>query len=140
MVNKVAESFYGSYLIKWRKIMGKSEESQESNFLETLDDLIFHMNESRMTFSILNVTSLIVAPISIIVALFFLFHPGFIRLLLLNQFFLGVIFLLYVILTVVISTVWLIVGLKEHRFLSKWNNRFRKYLTLKEKIDRELGD
>ncbi len=120
--------------------MGKSEENQESNFLETLDDLIFHMNESRMTFSIVNITSLIVAPISILVALFFLFHPGFIRLLLINQFVLGVIFLLYIIFTVVLSTVWLIVGLKEHRFLSKWNNRFRKYLTLKEKIDRELGD
>jgi predicted RND superfamily exporter protein len=50
----------------------------------------------------------------------------------------GLIFFLYLIIVLLISILWLIVGLKEFKFISKWNERFKKYFTLKEKLDREL--
>lgn len=110
------------------------------SLLETLDELIFHMNDARAVLMVMIIASLIMAPIAIGVAVFFAAHPGFLlRLFLLRDApSLGVFFLLYLILTVVLSGLWLYVGLREYSFLSRWNQRFKQYLSLKERVDREL--
>ncbi|MCP8304003.1 MAG: hypothetical protein H3Z50_00800 [archaeon] len=120
--------------------MGRDEEKPEEgeSLLETLDDLIFHMNDARVTFIILSISSLIIAPIAIIMAIVFTFNPAFLRWLLNRNLFFGLIFLIYIILVVILSSIWLFVGLREYRFLSKWNERFKKYISLKERVDREL--
>jgi hypothetical protein len=110
------------------------------SLLETLDELIFHMNDARAVLMIMIIASLIMAPIAIGVAAFFAAHPGFLlRLLLLRDApLLGIVFLLYLILTVVLSALWLYVGLREYSFLSRWNQRFKQYMSLKERVDRDL--
>lgn len=120
--------------------LGKDEEKTEerASLLETIDDLVFHMNDARMLFVILSISSLIIAPIAIVIAIVFIAHPLFLPFLLHKNPFFGVIFFIYIIFVVVLSLVWLYVGLKEYRFLSKWNERFKKYISLKERIDREL--
>lgn len=118
---------------------GDRESGRPVSLLETIDDLIYHMSGVRTLFVMLSATSLILAPIAIIVAAFFLLHPGFLRLLLLRDPFVGSVFLLYVALTAVLSAVWLVVGWREHRFLSRWNDRFKRFVSLKEQIDQELG-
>lgn len=119
--------------------MGKDEKTEErASLLETIDDLIYHMNDARLTFIAMSISSFIIAPIAIIVALVFIFHPALIRLMLIREPVFGIIFTIYIIFTVIASLIWLYVGLKEYRFLSKWNERFKKYMSLKERIDREL--
>lgn len=119
--------------------MKKDERNEErTSLLETVDDLIYHMNDARLTFIVMSLSSFIIAPIAIIVALVFAFHPRFLRLLLIAEPVFGTIFTIYIIFTVIASLIWLYVGLKEYRFLSKWNERFKKYMSLKERIDREL--
>ncbi len=114
----------------------KPEEGE--SLLETLDDLIFHMNDARITFIILSISSLIIAPIAIIMAMVFTVNPAFLRWLLNRNLFFGLIFLFYIILVMILSSIWLFVGLREYRFLSKWNERFKKYISLKERVDKEL--
>ncbi|MCP8308430.1 MAG: hypothetical protein H3Z54_07010 [archaeon] len=120
--------------------MSKSEEKtgERTSLLETIDDLIFHMNDARMLFVILSISSFIIAPISIIVAIVFALHPGLLILMLKSSPIFGIIFLIYIVFTVVVCLIWLYVGLREYRFLSRWNERFKKYMSLKERIDREL--
>jgi uncharacterized membrane protein len=119
--------------------LGKDEKTEErTSLLETIDDLIYHMNDARLTFIAMSISSFIIAPIAIIVALVFIFHPALIRLMLIREPVFGIIFTIYIIFTVIASLIWLYVGLKEYRFLSKWNERFKKYMSLKERIDREL--
>jgi len=119
--------------------LGKDEKTEErASLLETIDDLIYHMNDARLTFIAMSISSFIIAPIAIIVALVFIFHPALIRLMLIREPVFGIIFTIYIIFTVIASLIWLYVGLKEYRFLSKWNERFKKYMSLKERIDREL--
>lgn len=120
--------------------MGKDEEKAEerASLLETIDDLIFHMNDARMLFVILSISTFIIAPIAIIVAIAFILHPVLILLILRASPIFGIIFSIYIIFTVIVSLIWLYVGLKEYRFLSKWNEHFKKYMSLKERIDREL--
>ncbi|MCP8317986.1 MAG: hypothetical protein H3Z52_16015 [archaeon] len=120
--------------------MSKGEEKTEerTSLLETIDDLIFHINDARMLFVILSISSFIIAPIAIIVAIVFIAHPIFLPYLMHRNPFFGVIFFIYIIFVMILSLIWLYVGLKEYRFLSKWNERFKKYISLKERIDREL--
>ena len=120
--------------------LGKDEKESEEreSLLETLDDLIFHMNDARLMFVILSISSLVMAPITIIMAIIFTIHPAFLLLLLNRNLFFGVIFLIYLIFMVVLSSIWLFVGFREYSFLSKWDKRFKKYLSLKERIDVEL--
>ena len=120
--------------------MSKGEEKtqERTSLLETIDDLIFHMNDPRMLFVILTISSLIIAPIAIIMAIVLMGHPFFLPLILSKSRFFGLIFLFYIIFVVILSLIWLYVGLKEYRFLSRWNERFKKYMSLKERIDREL--
>ena len=116
------------------------EEERKPTLLETLDDLIFHMNNARTIFVILGVSSIVLAPIAIVVAAFFLLHPFFLRSLIIREPVVGISFLIYLVLTVIMSALWLIVGLREYRFLSRWDQRFRSFLSLKERIDRELKE
>ena len=120
--------------------LGKDDEKTEerASLLKTIDDLIFHMNDARMLFVILSISTFIIAPIAIIVAIAFILHPVLILLILRASPIFGIIFSIYIIFTVIVSLIWLYVGLKEYRFLSRWNERFKKYMSLKERIDREL--
>ncbi|MGQ9718509.1 MAG: hypothetical protein ACUVWK_01455 [Nitrososphaerales archaeon] len=120
--------------------MGKNEEKagERASLLETIDDLIYHMNDARMLFVILSISSFIIAPISIIVAMVITLHPDALRFLLIRNPVFGIIFLIYIIFTVIMSLVWLYMGSREYRFLSRWNERFKRYISLKEKVDREL--
>lgn len=48
--------------------------------------------------------------------------------------------IIFIVVSIVLSSVFLFVGLKEFAFFSKWNKKFSKFMSLKDKIDKELGD
>ena len=55
----------------------------------------------------------------------------------------GTIFLglsIFIIVSIVFAGILLFIAIKEYRFFSKWNNRFIKYKSLNDKIDKELGE
>jgi hypothetical protein len=51
---------------------------------------------------------------------------------------LGITAIIYFAIVLVVSSLWLIVGLKEFNFISRWNSRFKRYFSLKERLDKEL--
>jgi hypothetical protein len=55
----------------------------------------------------------------------------------------GFIFLgisIFIIISVIFAGILLFIAIKEYRFFSKWNKRFIKYKSLKDKIDKELDE
>jgi hypothetical protein len=44
----------------------------------------------------------------------------------------------FIVIVVVLSGIWLAIGIKERAFFSAWNSRFSRFMSLKERIDREL--
>jgi hypothetical protein len=52
----------------------------------------------------------------------------------------GAILLIFLTISVVLASVWLAIGIKERRFFSAWNKRFSRFMSLKDKIDRELAE
>ena len=45
----------------------------------------------------------------------------------------------FIVLCIIFAAVLLYVALKEYRFFSKWNSRYKKYKATQDKIDDELG-
>ncbi len=113
---------------------------RRESIIEVLDELIFHLNTTRGIFTLLIVSSLILAPISLVMGFVFIGHPRFLMFLLHRLPDVGVMILVYVIISIAFSSIWLFIGVKELRFFSQWNMRFRKFLSLKEQIDKELGE
>ena len=113
---------------------------RRENILEVLDELIFHLNNTRGIFTLLIISSLILAPIALILGAIFISFPRFLFFLINRVPDVGIILLVYVVISIIFSSIWLYIGIKEQRFFSKWNNKFRRYMSLKSQIDKELGE
>ena len=86
------------------------------------------------------VSSFILAPLALIVAAVFTFHPRFLLFLLDRVPQAATILIAFVAITGILASVWLAIGIKERRFFASWNRRFSRFMSLKDKIDRELSD
>ncbi|HUG96821.1 MAG TPA: hypothetical protein VMJ94_04715, partial [Nitrososphaera sp.] len=91
-------------------------------------------------FTLLIVSSFILAPLAIVVAAVITLHPAFLGLLLNRLPGVGTIIIAFIGITVVLSAVWLAIGIKERAFFSAWNTRFNRFISLRERIDRELEE
>ena len=115
-------------------------EKRRSTIFEVLDELIFHLNTTKNMFTFLIVTSFILAPLALIVAAVITVHPGFLALLMRRLPSIGLMIIIFIGITVILASVWLYIGLMERSFFSEWNKRFSRFISLKERIDRELED
>jgi len=112
---------------------------ERRGLLETLDELIFHMNSTKNTFSILIISSFILAPLALIMGAIIALHPRFLGHLLVRQPEIALTILAFIIISVILASIWLYIGYRERSFFSNWDKKFRKYTSLKNQIDKELG-
>ncbi|GIU71132.1 MAG: hypothetical protein KatS3mg003_0611 [Candidatus Nitrosocaldaceae archaeon] len=114
-------------------------EKRDSIF-EVLDDLIFHLNTTKNMFSVMIISAFILAPLSFILTFILVLNPRFLRFLLTREPDIGIMLLIYIIVSVILSAIWLFIGIKEQGFFSKWDKRFKKFISLKKQIDEELDE
>jgi len=117
---------------------GSGSEAERESLLAILDSLIRHINSERFWFNLLIATSLIASPVSLLLTLILLAHPVVLRAFFRIEPVLAPLVLIYLLLILVLSSVWLLVGAKEYRFLSDWNRRFTRYFSLKQRLELEL--
>lgn len=113
---------------------------KRSNIFEVLDELIFHLNTTKSMFTLLIISSFILAPLAIIVAAVISIHPLFLATILNRVPSVGLMIIAFIVITVILAAVWLAIGIKERAFFSAWNTRFSRFISLKERIDRELEE
>jgi hypothetical protein len=121
--------------------MTKSTESKDNNrtdLLELIDNLILHINSERLWFNLIVFSSVFIAPVSLLFTVFLVLRGKFLSIIFRASPLIGFMVIGYFLLNFIMALLWLIVGIKEFRFLSKWNERFKKYFSLKKQIDREL--
>lgn len=47
---------------------------------------------------------------------------------------------IFIIISIIVAGILLFVAIKEYRFFSHWSQRFIKYKSLRDKVDKELGE
>jgi hypothetical protein len=113
-------------------------DKRRGSIFEVLDELIFHLNTTKSMFTFMIVSSFILAPLAIIVAAVFAFNPRFLPFIVDRVPGVATILIAFIVIVVVLSGIWLAIGIKERAFFSAWNSRFSRFMSLKERIDREL--
>ncbi len=117
------------------------EENKEGPF-KIMDGVIAELNRTKKMFIIMILTIMIIPPISFAVIFGFLeppvtfgeqrpherfpvgLHPGFISR----------------IVPLIISAVWLGIGIRQWLILSAWTKKYERYKKLQDEIDRKLED
>ena len=113
-------------------------EVSSSDILGTIDHIIEKVQNMRKIMLGVSISALILAPFAIGLSVYLLTHPTFFYLLETeNEFglFLGI--LLGGI--IIISGIWLYVGIRQYFSLSAWNERYCGYLNKKKELDDSIS-
>jgi hypothetical protein len=116
------------------------KKKDKTSIVEVLDELIFHMNSTRTVFKIMILSSFILAPLSLMLAGVLVIHPFFMHRILFRFPEIGVFLLFFIGVSIMLASMWLYIGLSEQRFFSNWDKKFSRYTSLKNQLDKELGE
>jgi hypothetical protein len=121
-------------------IKDTEKEHNKTSVVELLDALISHMNAIRSVFKVMILSSFILAPLSLMFAAVLVIHPFFIQRILFRFPDVGVFLLFFIGVSIMLASMWLYIGLSEQRFFSNWDKKFSRYTSLKNQLDKELGE
>ena len=116
------------------------KKKDKTSVVEVLDELIFHMNSTRTDFKIMILSSFILAPLSLMLAGVLVIHPFFMDRIWFRFPDIGVFLLFFIGVSIMLASMWLYIGLSEQRFFSNWDKKFSRYTSLKNQLDKELGE
>lgn len=108
------------------------------NVLSVIDSFIEQIFQIRKTLFGVSVSALILAPIAIGLSIFLLQHPSFFAVLEIENEF-GIALGILLIAVIIISSIWIISGVKQYRSISTWNKRYNEYVNEKQEIDRNIA-
>jgi hypothetical protein len=105
------------------------------NLIETFIDQIFHIRKTLLGVSI---SAVIMAPIAIGLSVYLLRHPSFLAVLEVENEF-GIVLGVLLGAIIIISSIWLVVGIRQYRLIGSWNKRYGNYIREKQEIDRTIA-
>ncbi|HJT46572.1 MAG TPA: hypothetical protein VJ729_00200 [Nitrososphaeraceae archaeon] len=105
------------------------------NLIDTFIEQIFHIRKTLLGVSI---SAVIVAPIAIGLSVYLLRHPSFIAILDMENDF-GLVLGVLLGSIIIISSVWLVVGISQYRLVGSWSKRYGDYIKEKQERDRTIA-
>jgi hypothetical protein len=103
-----------------------------------IESFIENILQVKKTLFGLSISALVLAPLAIALSVFLVQDPSFFAVIQMeNEFGLVLSILLGAI--IIVSSLWLIAGVKQYRSISSWNKRYREYVKDKENINRKLA-
>ena len=108
------------------------------DILSLVDGFIERVFQIRKTFLRVSLSAVILAPMAIALSTFLLVHPSFFAILEIeNEFGFALCLLLGAV--IIISSIWLITGIRQYLLINSWNKRFNEYLKEKQEIDSNIA-
>jgi hypothetical protein len=108
------------------------------NILSLVDGFMEQVFHIRKTFLRVTLSAVILAPLAIALSTFLLLHPSFFAVLEIeNEFGLALGLLLGAV--IIISSIWLITGIRQYLLINSWNKRYNEFLKEKQEIDRNIA-
>ena len=112
--------------------------TSRQDFLSLVDGFIDRVFQIRKTFLRVSLSAMILAPLAIALTTFLLFHPSFFAVLEIENEF-GLVLSLLLGAVIIISSIWLISGIRQYFFINSWKKRYNKYLKEKQEMDRNIA-
>jgi hypothetical protein len=112
--------------------------SSRYRILSLIDIFIEQIFQIRKTLLGVSISALVLSPIAIGLSVFLLQHPSFFAILdIENEF--GDVLAALLGAIIVISSIWLVAGIKQYRLIGSWNKRYRDYIREKQEMDRKIA-
>ena len=112
--------------------------SSRYRILSLIDNFIEQIFQIRKTLLGVSISALVLAPIAIGLSVFLLQHPSFFAILdIENEF--GDILAVLLGTIIVISSIWLVAGIRQYRLISSWKKRYGDYIREKQEMDRKIA-
>jgi hypothetical protein len=116
----------------------KKMTTARADILNLVDSFIDQMSKIRTVLKGLSVSALILAPLAIGLSLFLISHPSFFAVIDRESEF-GIILVILLVSVIIISSIWVIIGIRQYRMVTSWNERYANYLSNKEELDRKIA-
>jgi len=116
----------------------KKMTTARADILNLVDSFIDQMSKIRAVLKGVSVSALILAPLAIGLSLFLVSHPSFFAVIDRESEF-GLILVILLVSVIVISSIWIIIGIRQYRMVTSWNERYSNYVSNKEEIDRKIA-
>ena len=116
----------------------KKMTTARADILNLVDSFIDQMSKIRTVLKGVSVSALILAPLAIGLSLFLVSHPSFFAVIDRESEF-GLILVILLVSVIVISSIWVIIGIRQYRMVTSWNERYSNYVSNKEEIDRKIA-
>ena len=115
-----------------------SSSSSRYRILSLIDNFIEQIFQIRKTLFGVSISALVLAPIAIGLSVFLLQHPSFFAILdIENEF--GDVLAVLLGTIIVISSIWLVTGIRQYRLIGSWNKRYGDYIKEKQEMDRKIA-
>ena len=107
------------------------------NILSLVDSFIDQLFQIRKTLRGVSISASILAPLAIALSIYLLLNPSFFAVLEVEDEF-GFILSILLGAVIIISSIWIITGIRQYRLVDSWNKRYNEYMNDKEEIDRKI--
>src|SRR5919107_960095 len=97
-----------------------------ANILEVMDSFIEQITRIRKTLLGVSVSALFLAPLSIGLSMYLIVHPSFFAVLEIENEF-GIVLTILLTALLIISSIWLISGIRQYMSISSWSKRYNEY-------------
>ena len=108
------------------------------DILSLVDGFMERVFQIRKTFLRVSLSAVILAPLAIALSTFLLLHPSFFAVLEIENEF-GLVLSTLMGAVLVISSLWLISGIKQYLSMGRWSKRYNEYIKAKEEMDRKIA-
>jgi hypothetical protein len=112
-------------------------EMSRANILTLMDSFIEEITSIRKTLLGVSVSALIVAPLAIGLSIYLILHPSFFAIIEIENEF-GMVLILFVAAVLIISSIWLISGIRQYLSIGIWGKGYNEYKKAKENMDRKI--
>jgi hypothetical protein len=125
-------------------IMGENDKSNQvtevsrANILILMDNFIEQITGIRKMLLGVSISALILAPFAIGLSLYLIVHPSFFAVLEIENEF-GLVLSTLMGAVLVISSLWLVSGIKQYLSMGRWSKRYNEYIKAKEEMDRKIA-
>jgi hypothetical protein len=112
--------------------------SSRYRILSLIDIFIEQIFQIRKTLVGVSISALVLSPIAIGLSVFLLQHPSFFAILdIENEF--GDVLAVLLGAIIVISSIWLVAGIRQYLLIGSWNKRYGNYVREKQEMDRMIA-
>jgi len=112
--------------------------SSRYRVLSLIDIFIEQIFQIRKTLFGVSISALVLAPIAIGLSVFLLKHPSFFAILEIENEF-GVLLAMLLGAIIIISSIWLVTGIRQYSLIGSWNKRYGDYIREKQELDRKIA-